>query len=127
MIRRIGIVGVPVTDQQQAIDFFTEVLGFALRVDEPMGPDARWVELTPQGAPARPALVPYTWMGGEQEAGTYSRISFEADDVDALYEDLVKRGVVFDGPPFDDPTGGRFVMLRDPFGNSYIVGQLRDR
>jgi catechol 2,3-dioxygenase-like lactoylglutathione lyase family enzyme len=129
MISQISIVGVPVRDQQQAIDFLVDVLGFEVRTDQPMGdpthPQVRWVELVPKGAESRPALVPYTWLDAEQAAGSYSRIALETGDVDKLYADLTARGVRFDGPPFDDPAGGRFVLLRDPFDSQFIIAQTR--
>lgn len=125
MITRIAIVGVPVSDQQQAVDFFVDTLGFVKRADEPMGPGARWIEVVPAGQLSGPALVPYTWMDAEQQMGTYTRVALETDDIDTLYAELTAKDVAFDGEPFGDESGRRFATMRDPFGNSYILSQAR--
>ena len=47
MIRRIKFVGVPVRDQDRALDFYVNTLGFTLQTDQPMGPGQRWIEIRP--------------------------------------------------------------------------------
>ena len=51
-VNKIGTVVVPVADQQRAIEFYTEKLGFEKRVDVPFGPEEgyRWVEVGPADA-----------------------------------------------------------------------------
>ena len=49
-ITHVGMVGVPVTDQDRALDFYVGVLGFEKRVDVAYGPDARWVEVATKTA-----------------------------------------------------------------------------
>src|SRR3954453_21897924 len=56
-IKQVGRVMVPVSDQDQAIGFYTEKLGFELRADIPFGNGDRWVEVGPPGAPTNIALV----------------------------------------------------------------------
>src|SRR4051795_6554767 len=46
-ITEIGTVMVPVSDQDKAIEFYTETLGFELRQDDPYGEGQRWVEVAP--------------------------------------------------------------------------------
>ena len=53
---RIGRVMVPVSDQDDAIDFYTEKLGFSVAADVPFGDDDRWVEVAPQAGGASLAL-----------------------------------------------------------------------
>ena len=49
-ITRAGTVGVYVRDQARALDFYVNKLGFEKRLDEPMGPEARWIEVAQTGA-----------------------------------------------------------------------------
>jgi catechol 2,3-dioxygenase-like lactoylglutathione lyase family enzyme len=46
-ITQVGRVMVPVTDQDEAIEFYTKKLGFSLAADVPFGDGERWVEVTP--------------------------------------------------------------------------------
>ena len=57
-VTRMGRVLVPVADQDEAIAFYTQVLGFALTADVAFGQGSRWVEVTPPGGGAAVALVP---------------------------------------------------------------------
>ena len=56
-ITRVGRVIVPVMDQDEAIAFYTEKLGFSLAADTPYGEGDRWVEVAPPGGGAAIALV----------------------------------------------------------------------
>ena len=57
-VRQLGRVMVPVSDQDDAIRFYTETLGFALSADVPFGESDRWVEVLPPSSGAALALVP---------------------------------------------------------------------
>ena len=119
---KIVVTSVPVDDQEKALKFYTEVLGFVKKADIPLG-DARWLTvvspddpngtellLEPDSHPAvRPlkrALVddgiPYT--------------SFAVTDVDAEYNRLKAAGVLFTQPPVDmGPV--KTAVLDDTCGN----------
>src|SRR5262249_35173695 len=45
MIRGVKFVSIPVTDQDRALKFYTETLGFRLVTDQPFSPEQRWIEL----------------------------------------------------------------------------------
>ena len=57
-IAKIGVVCVPVTDQDRAFEFYSDVLGFEKRADVPFGNGYRWVEVAPAGAETTIAIVP---------------------------------------------------------------------
>jgi catechol 2,3-dioxygenase-like lactoylglutathione lyase family enzyme len=122
MISNVASVGVPVTDQDEAVAFFVDVLGFEKRVDVPLGDGRRWIEVAPQGADT--VLTPYTWVDhhGDQVGG-FSRVVLRCDDLGALYADLLSRGVEFELAP-QDSLGGQFAHFKDPFGNVYVLAQL---
>ena len=57
MITHVKFVGIPVRDQQRALEFYTEKLGFAIATDQPMGPGQRWIELRVAHATTRVVLL----------------------------------------------------------------------
>lgn len=74
-IRRISIMSVPVSDQHAAKDSYMNVLGFTLIRDNPMGQNARWIQLSPLPGEAAPhtALSVYTWTASS--SSTTARLS----------------------------------------------------
>ena len=57
-ITKVEAVGLPVTDQDRALEFYLGKLGFEKRRDVPFGPAGRWIEVAPPGAVTTIALVP---------------------------------------------------------------------
>jgi catechol 2,3-dioxygenase-like lactoylglutathione lyase family enzyme len=78
LTKHVRVATVCVRDQQRALDFYTEVLGFEKRQDASMGPDARWIEVAPHGAPT--ALVLFTPPGMEGRIGTFTGLVIECVD-----------------------------------------------
>jgi catechol 2,3-dioxygenase-like lactoylglutathione lyase family enzyme len=119
-ITQVGTVIVPVSDQDRAIDFYVETLGFEKRADVPFGNGDRWVEVAPAGAATSIALVPPR----EGEAvGIETRIGYTTQDVDADHANLLARGVDVDAEVMrmGDPVPPMF-FFRDSDGNkSFIV------
>ncbi|MGA2123393.1 MAG: VOC family protein [Acidimicrobiales bacterium] len=114
-ITDIGIVSVPVTDQDRAVAFYAGVLGFDVINDSPMGPDMRWVQLAPPGATTTITLV--TWLE-KLKPGSCSLL-LNTDDLDG---DIVKfRAVGVDIGDVAEEFWGRYVMFEDPDGNGIIL------
>ena len=121
-ITQVGTVMVPVSDQDRALEFYRDKLGFEKRTDIPFGEGNRWLEVAPPGAATTIALVPP--REGES-AGVETRIGFTTEDVDADHAELRDRGVDVDPEVMrmGDPVPPMF-FFRDPDGNSsLIVGQ----
>jgi catechol 2,3-dioxygenase-like lactoylglutathione lyase family enzyme len=118
-ISQIGTVMVPVSDQDQAIAFYTEKLGLELRADVPFGNGDRWVEVAPAGAATTVALV----QPREGETtGIETRVAFSTTDIDADHADLQARGVDVDAEVMrmGGPVPPMF-FLRDHEGNKLLV------
>ena len=97
-ITRVQTVGVYVSDQQAALDFYKNKLGFEVRQDMPMGgPDGpRWIEVLPPGSETGIVLSTPEGMGGHADRiGTFTNIIMTADDVQKTYDQLSGRGVRF--------------------------------
>jgi catechol 2,3-dioxygenase-like lactoylglutathione lyase family enzyme len=118
-ITELGTVIVPVNDQDRALEFYTEKLGFEKRMDMPYGDGHRWVEIAPPGAATPIAIVPP--REGES-AGVETRIGLATTDIDADHAALRERGVDVDDEihRMGDPVPPMF-FLRDPDGNQYLV------
>ena len=123
---RISITSVFVDDQQAALAFYTDVLGFVTKHNLPMG-DHAWVTVVAPSdldgpelllEPAvHPAVKPY------RDALVRDGIpmaQFAVDDVSAEYERLVARGVTFTQPPTD---GGDAItaVFDDTCGNLIVI------
>src|ERR1700675_4286155 len=86
----VHTVGVPVNDQDRALEFYVNTLGFETRLDVPMGEGRRWIEVAPPGAAMTIALVA---SSPDVPAGVETGIRFVSTDVDADHADLCARGV----------------------------------
>ena len=121
-IANIGVAMFTIADQDAAIAFYTQTLGWELRADIPFGDEGgnRWVEVAPPGSGARLALNPP--MQGATPGG--SAIGVETADVDAEYA----RASALDGVKTGEPMGGvgpvpKMFSIEDPDGNSIFVVQ----
>ena len=118
MITHVKLVNLPVRDQDRALDFYTEKLGFSILTDQPFDGKQRWIELRPPKAETR--VVLFTPEGQEDRIGTFSNVVFNADDIDKTYAELKARGVEFLGEPQKQPWGS-FVLFKDPDGNTFCL------
>ena len=122
-IGRLNVVIIPVADQDKAIEFYTQALGFEVRTDVPMGPDMRWVEVAPPGSEASVAICP---PGPDGQVGNrQTGIAFQTEDIDALHADLKSRGVDVDDEVsrMGDPVPP-LLWFRDPEGNVLMVAEV---
>ena len=118
-VTNLGVVMFTVGDQDAAIDFYTQKLGFELRGDTPFGEhgEMRWVEVAPPGSTARLALNPP--MGGQPGGGG---IGVETTDVLGEHKRLSAiGGIDLDPEPMQTPGAPLMFMLRDPDGNVVVV------
>lgn len=122
MIKMIKFLGIPVKDQDRALVFYTEKLGFTIRTDAPFNEKQRWIELALPGA--QTGITLFTPEGQEDRVGTFINTSWAVDDIDRTYEDLSAKGVEFDGPPQKQPWGS-FVCMKDSEGNSIILSHSK--
>lgn len=120
-ITQVGTIIVPVSDQDGAIAFYTEKLGFEKRSDTPFGNGDRWVEVGPAGHTTTIALMPP--QEGE-EVGIATRVAFSTTDVDADHAALAARGVDVDAEVMrmGGPVPPMF-WFRDQDKNRYLIVQ----
>jgi catechol 2,3-dioxygenase-like lactoylglutathione lyase family enzyme len=123
-VTQIGTVMIPVSDQDHAIDFYVEKLGFEKRADVPFGNGERWVEVAPHGAATTIALVLPRADHPEDGPGIQSRVGFSSQDVDADHAELRSRGVDVDEQvmKMGGPVPPMF-FFRDQDGNNLLIVQ----
>ncbi len=126
---KIKLTSVYVDDQDRALRFYTEVLGFAKKADFSQGP-YRWLTVgspeEPDGAQLQLALNNNPAAKAYQEAifqQGQAAAMFFTDDVKADYERMKARGAEFTMPP-KDVTASKIAMLNDTCGNLIQVTQL---
>ncbi len=119
-ITDIAVAMFTVADQDAAIAFYTERLGFELRGDQAYGEGRRWVEVAPPGSAARLALNPP--MGDEPGGGS---IGVETADVAGEHARLRALGGVDVSPEIMTAPGAPpMFSVRDPDGNwIWVVGR----
>lgn len=120
MITKMRFVSITVTDLDAAHDFYINRLGFQVRVEMPLPGGNQFVMLAPAQGGA--ALVYSLPLPGREHA-PLAGIAFETEDIQAAFEDLTSKGVVFSRPPIKTPWGGMEAAFSDPFGNSYLLQQ----
>jgi catechol 2,3-dioxygenase-like lactoylglutathione lyase family enzyme len=116
MIKHLKFVGIPTSDQDRALAFWTEKIGFKVMTDQPMGRQ-RWIELALPGA--QTGIVLFTPDGHEDRIGAFFNGSFHCDDVEHTYRQLAERGVEIT-PPERQPWGA-FARFKDPDGSTFIL------
>ena len=119
-ITKLGMVCVPVSDTDRAIEFYVGELGLEKRVDVPFGGDYRWVEVAVPGGETTIAIAPPP--PGKPAGGMQTGIGLQTPDIDALHAELKGRGVDVDDEVsrMGDPVPPLF-WLRDPEGNTLMV------
>jgi catechol 2,3-dioxygenase-like lactoylglutathione lyase family enzyme len=117
-ISQLGRVIVPVSDQDKAIAFYTEKLGFSLTADVPFGEGDRWVEVTPAGGGAAIAL---SRAMEHFPAGRETGIALTTTDARAAHTELKEQGVQVEEPRGGDGTVPLLFMFKDADGNGLMV------
>ena len=119
-ITDLRTVGIGVRDQEAAVTFYVDTLGFEKRLDASISPEMRWIEVAPRGARISLALTRAEMLGG---VATDTGIRYVVPDVEAEHAAMQERGVDvgevmrWEGVPpmysFDDPDGNRFYIVED--------------
>jgi catechol 2,3-dioxygenase-like lactoylglutathione lyase family enzyme len=136
-IHEVGTIFVPVADQDRALEFYVEKLGFEKRAEFVYGERHRWIEVAPPGAGNNLALVPAS--EGVSAGGDVARCALATTDIDALHETLrawgvdvdaeigragtARPGLVSTDVLVESPVPPQF-FFRDPDGNRFLVVEV---
>jgi predicted enzyme related to lactoylglutathione lyase len=124
MITQAKFVSINVSDQQQALEFYSDTLGFEVRTDAPYGeemggdPGGRWIEVAPKGAQTGIVLQ----RADAELIGGFAPVVLDSDDILATVEELKAKGVEISQEPAEMPWGW-WAQFTDPDGNEFGLGQ----
>ena len=138
----LEIVGIPVSDGDEALEFYHERLGWRLDADLTSGDTFRAVQLTPTGAGHTAIVIGKGVPQGEP--GSQRHLTLATSDIVAAHAELVERGVavtdIYHGPgspffpeariPGPDPervSYNSYASFEDPDGNSWILQEITTR
>jgi catechol 2,3-dioxygenase-like lactoylglutathione lyase family enzyme len=115
-IERFACITVAVKDQEEALRWFTEKLGFVKRMDKP-GPGIRFLTVSPRNQTDLQVILA-SWF--PEHIGKNPTAVLYTDDCRKTYDELSGRGVVFTDRPEPKPFGVQAVF-KDLYGNSYAL------
>src|SRR5262245_23043836 len=136
MIRRLSHTTVYVLNQEEALKFYRDKLGFEVRIDFTMDNGFRWLTVGPKTQPDLEIILMEPKEGPMCDARTSEQIKelvragsmgtgvFEVDNCQATYDELAARGVEFMGPP-EDRFYGIEAIMKDNSGNYFSMTQRK--
>ncbi len=130
MIEKLARVTILVRDEDEALHFYVDILGFKKTADVRFGPGFRWLTVAPQDQTEVEIVLhnPVVWLGPEEGRRLLARLGqstpwvFYTDDCQAEYERLKAKGVVFNALPKQQPHGLEAVF-QDLYGNGFVLLQ----
>ena len=134
-IVRLRYVSIVVRDYDQALHWYTDVLGLEKTEDGAFGEGKRWLVVAPRGSKdggiileiAKPISPNDPVHNYEARVGTETRWVFEVEDCRKFYAEASKRGVKFVEDPVDEVWGSTEAMFEDLYGNIFVVESHRPK
>ena len=122
---RLEVVGLPVSDVDQSIDFYVNRVGFHLDHDIEPGPGMRVAQMTPAGSPTSVVIGRGLPLGNP---GSTKGLQLVVEDIDAARAELAAGGVEITdvqqlGP--EGSPGSRFAFFSDPDGNGWSLQEIK--
>jgi catechol 2,3-dioxygenase-like lactoylglutathione lyase family enzyme len=122
MDMKLELVSIPVTDVDRAKAFYVDQVGFNADHDHRVTDELRFVQLTPPGSAC--SIVLGTGVT-EMAPGSQKGVQMVVEDVRAMREELIGRGV--DASEVQDMPWGSFTFFADPDGNTWAIQQIPPR
>lgn len=122
---KVKVIGIPVQDQEKALQFYTKKLGFIKKHDVPLGENNRWLTVVSKEEPDGVEVLLEPSPNHFEPSKTYQKALFEAgipytqfnvDDVQKEYERLIQLDVEFSMKP-TEMGNVKIAILDDTCGN----------
>ncbi len=129
---RIRVLGIPVSDQEKALQFYTKKLGFIKKIDTPLGGGNRWLTVVAKEEQGGPEILLEPAPNHFEPAKVFQKAlfdagipytQFEVDSVDKEYEQLTELGVEFSMQPTDVGTA-KVAVFNDTCGNNIQIVEM---
>jgi lactoylglutathione lyase len=118
MFTKFGTISVGVSDQDKALDFYVNTLGFEKIDDQPMSETERWLEVAPPGAQTHLMLGLRGQSGGDKTG--FTGYVLHTDNIEATCETLKARGVTISQALSTEPWG-KWAQFLDLDGNEFGI------
>ncbi len=126
MIKKIVLAGIWVNDQDIALEFYVEKLGFEVQMDTVMKNGYRWIEVVPPGADTALTIAkPYLGQK-DVSVGVFSNIVLGCDEILSTCKELKSKGVKFVEEPSIQEWGMMQALFEDPDGNVFVLVERDD-
>jgi predicted enzyme related to lactoylglutathione lyase len=122
MLKNVVYVALLVSDQDKALDFYTNVIGLEKRVDSPTPAGPRFLTAGVEGQDFELVLWPGTPARADLGSAVYT---IEVEDIRIVFETLKSRGVNFEPPEILELPWGSVARFQDPDGNRLQVREGR--
>ena len=122
MLKKLVYVALLVSDQDKALDFYTNVIGLEKRVDSPTPAGPRFLTVGVEGQDFELVLWPGTPATADQGGAVYT---IEVEEIRTVFETLKSRGVKFEPPEILEFPWGSVARFHDPDGNRLQVREGR--
>ena len=129
---KVKVMGIPVQDQEKALKFYTQKLGFVKKIDVPLSEDSRWLTVVSNEDQDGPEILLEPAPNHFEPAKVYQKALFNAgipytqfnvDDVQKEYERLVNSGVNFSVTPTEMGTV-KIAVFDDTCGNNIQIVEM---
>ncbi|MDB5137948.1 MAG: uncharacterized protein JWP37_4551 [Mucilaginibacter sp.] len=129
---KVKVIGIPVIDQEKALQFYTNQLGFVKKVDVPISEDSRWLTVVSNEEQDGPQVLLEPSPKHFEPSKTYQKALFDAgipytqfnvDNVQQEYDRLVSRGVEFSVKPTEMGTV-KIAVFNDTCGNNIQIVEM---
>ena len=129
---KVNVIGIPVLNQEKALKFYTEKLGFLKKIDIPLSEDSRWLTVVSKEEQDGPEVLLEPAPNHFAPAKTYQKALFDAgipytqfnvDNVQQEYERLVNLGVEFSVKPTEMGTV-KLAVFNDTCGNNIQMVEM---
>lgn len=120
---RLSIIPIQISDQQAALEWYTEKLGMEKVMDDPMGPELRWITVKLPEDEVQFVLANFGAFDPDgAQPGSTSGYVLWTDDIQSTYEEWSAKGVEFSEPPTQQVWGHQ-ALFHDPDGNGWVLVQ----
>jgi catechol 2,3-dioxygenase-like lactoylglutathione lyase family enzyme len=129
---KVKVISIPVHDQEKALKFYTQKLGFLKKVDVPLGNDSRWLTVVSKEQQDGPEILLEPSPKHFEPAKTYQKALFDAgipytqfyvDNAQKEYDRLVNLGVEFSVKPTEMGTV-KIAVFNDTCGNNMQIVEM---
>jgi predicted enzyme related to lactoylglutathione lyase len=129
---KVKVISIPVQDQEKALRFYTEKLGFVKKIDVPLSEDSRWLTVVSKEEQDGPEILLEPSPNHFEPSKIYQKAlldkgipytQFNADNVQQEYERLVSLGVEFSVKPTEMGTV-KIAVFNDTCGNNIQIVEM---